>query len=80
MLARHADLKATLESPHPSQLLSYKQAAPVSPLEFTLAQMLILMTFKSLRMNTYKKGEGGGSRNPRPLFRETQRSASVLYR
>jgi hypothetical protein len=61
MLARHADLKATLESPQPSQLLSYKQATPVSSLESILAQVLILMTFKSCKMNTYKKGERGGA-------------------
>jgi hypothetical protein len=46
MLARLADPKATLESRYPRQLLFYKQAAPVSPLESILAQVLILKTFK----------------------------------
>jgi hypothetical protein len=62
MLARHADPKATQESPYPWQLPLDEQATPVSPLESALAQVLILMTFKSLRMNTYEKPGGGWQR------------------
>jgi hypothetical protein len=46
MLARHADPKATQECPYPCQLLLDKQAALVSPLEFTLTKVLILKTLK----------------------------------
>src|SRR5215472_17867556 len=36
-----------------------KLSAPITPLDATLPQVLILKEFKSLRINTYKKPIGG---------------------
>jgi hypothetical protein len=46
------------EAARSSQLLIGKRSAPISPLESTLPQVLILTNLKSFRINTYKKLEG----------------------
>jgi hypothetical protein len=44
----------------PTQLLSYKQSNPVTPLESALLEVFILKTLKFFRINTYEKHRGEG--------------------
>jgi len=60
MGARQAVLLTPSESTRPTQLLSCKQTAPVTPLESALIEVLILKSFKFFRMNTYEKHRGEG--------------------
>src|SRR5438445_9428644 len=62
MTARREVLLTLPKSSYLPRLPSYQRPpSPVSPLESTLLQVLILNNLKSFRINTYKKHRGEGT-------------------